>query len=46
MIQFVLERVENIVGKRENIGHQHFLLFLKHFQGPHPLSPVKLKIVW
>ena len=32
----VLERVENIVGKGENAGHQHFLFFLqcfpKHFR--------------
>ena len=26
-LKFVLERVENIVGKRENAGYQHFLLF-------------------
>ena len=25
-------RVENIVGKRENVGYQHFLLFLQCFQ--------------
>ena len=24
-------RVENIVGKRENVGYQHFLLFLQCF---------------
>ena len=28
----VLERVENIVGKGENAGYQHFLLFLPWFQ--------------
>ena len=26
-LNFVLGRVENIVGKGENAGHQHFLLF-------------------
>ena len=26
-LKFGLERVENIVGKRENSGYQHFLLF-------------------
>ena len=25
--EFVLERQENIVGKRENAAYQHFLLF-------------------
>ena len=27
MMIFVFDRVENIVGKGENAGHQHFLLF-------------------
>ena len=31
LFQFVFDRVENIVGKGENAGHQHFLLFLKCF---------------
>ena len=31
-LQFVLGRVENIVGKGENAGYQHFLLFLQCFQ--------------
>ena len=39
MIFFVFDRVENIVGKGENAGYQHFLLFLIVFkrlfsQGP------------
>ena len=25
--KFDMERVENIVGKEENVGYQHFLLF-------------------
>ena len=29
---FVFERVENIVGKGENAGYQHFLLFPQCFQ--------------
>ena len=29
---FVFERVENIEGKGENAGDQHFLLFLQCFQ--------------
>ena len=28
---FVFDRVENIVGKGENAGYQHFLLFLQCF---------------
>ena len=30
-MKFVLGRVENIVGKGENAGYQHFLLFLQCF---------------
>ena len=30
-LNFVLERVENISGKGENAGYQHFLLFIKSF---------------
>ena len=30
--KFVLERVENIVGKGENAGNKHFLLFPQYFQ--------------
>ena len=31
-VEFVLGRVENIVGKGENVGYQHFLLFSQCFQ--------------
>ena len=31
-LKFLLERVENIVGKSENAGYQHFLLFQQCFQ--------------
>ena len=30
--EFVLPWVENIVGKGENAGYQHFLLFPQYFQ--------------
>ena len=30
---FVFELLENIVGKGENAGYQHFLLFLLCFRG-------------
>ena len=33
-LKFVLERVENILGKGENAGYQHFLLLPKCFQKP------------
>ena len=31
-LKFYIRRVENIVGKGENAGHQHFLLFPQCFQ--------------
>ena len=31
-LKFTLERTENIVGKGENAGNQHFLLFPQCFQ--------------
>ena len=32
ILKFVLGRVENFVGKGENDGNQHFLLFLQCFK--------------
>ena len=32
MMIFLSDRVENIVGKGENAGFQHFLLFPQYFQ--------------
>ena len=32
MTKFVLDDIENIVGKEKNAGYQHFLLFPKCFQ--------------
>ena len=32
MMIFVFDMVENIVGKGENAGYQHFLLFVQCFQ--------------
>ena len=34
VIQFIFDRVGNILGKKEKAGYQHFLLFLKCFQKP------------
>ena len=31
-MKFVLEIAENIVGKEDNAGYQHFLLFSQYFQ--------------
>ena len=41
MIIFVLDRVENIVGKGENAGYKHFLLFPQCFQKVYFLGVVK-----
>ena len=32
MVEFVSDNVENIVGKGENAGYQHFLLFPQCFK--------------
>ena len=41
MMISVFDRVENIVGKGENAGYQHFLLFLQCFQKASFLRVVK-----
>ena len=45
-LKFVLGRVENIVGKGENAGYQHFLLFLQCFQKTSFPGSLKVGIVW
>ena len=45
-MKFVLGRVENIVGKGDNAGYQHFLLFLQCFQKASYTESLKGKIVW
>ena len=42
----VLHRVENIVGKGENAGYQHFLLFPQCFQKASLLGLLKVGTVW
>ena len=37
-IEFFLDSVENIVGKGENAGYQHFLFFPQCFQGAKTLD--------
>ena len=44
--KFVLGRIENIVGKGENAGFQHFLLFPQCFQTVSILGSLKVGIVW
>ena len=39
-------RVENTVGKGENAGYQHFLLFPQSFPKPSSLGSLKVGIVW
>ena len=41
MIIFVFDSVENILGKGENAGYQHFLLFPQCFQKASFLGVVK-----
>ena len=41
-----LGRVENIVGKGEFAGYQHFLLFIQCFQKPSVSGSLKVGIVW
>ena len=40
------DRVENIVGKGENAGYQHFLLFQQCFKKAFYTALLKLMIVW
>ena len=44
-LKFVMRQVENILGKRENAGFQHFLLF-SYFQKPRSSGLLRVGIVW
>ena len=46
MAKFVLDKKGNIVGKEENAGYQHFLLFPLCFPKPSILGLLKVKIMW
>ena len=46
LTKIVYGRVKNIVGKGENAGYQHFLLFPQCFPKPSSLRSLKVKIVW
>ena len=45
-IKVVFHRIENIVGKEENAGYQHFLLFPQCFQKAFKFTVSKVVIVW
>ena len=45
-LKFGFRRVENIVGKEENAGYQHFLLFPQCFQNPSFSGLLRVGIVW
>ena len=45
-IKVVFHRIENIVGKEENAGYQHFLLFPQCFRKTFSSSTSKVVIVW
>ena len=45
-LKLVLERVENIVGKGENAGYKHFLLFLQCFQKVPFSGSFKVGFAW
>ena len=42
----LFDREENTVGKGENAGYQHFLLFPRCFPKPFPIGLLKVMIVW
>ena len=45
-IKGVFHRIENIVGKEENAGYQHFLLFPQFFEKAFSSRVSKVVIVW
>ena len=46
MTKFVLEKIENIVGKEENVGYQHFLLFPQCLTKALSSGTIKVGVVW
>ena len=45
-LKFDFGRIENIVGKGENAGYQHFLLFPQCFQKALVSESLKAVILW
>ena len=46
MAKFVRDKIENIVGKKENAGHQHILVLPQCFQKAFSSRSLKVGIVW
>ena len=46
VMKVVFHRIANIVGKEENAGYQHFLLFPQCFQKALSSSASKVVIMW
>ena len=46
MMNYVFDRGENIVGKGENAGYHHLLLFLQCFQKTLSSRMLKVGILW
>ena len=46
MMISLYDRVENTLGKGENVGYQHFHLFPQCFPKPPSLGSLKVGIVW
>ena len=45
-LKFVLGKIENIEGKGDNAGYQHFLLFPQFFQKASFSGSLKVGVVW
>ena len=45
-VKVVFHKIEDIVGKEENAGYQHFLLFPQCFQEDFSSSRSEVVIVW
>ena len=45
-MNFVFDSIKNIVGKWENVGYHHFVLFPKCFQDLSVSEYLKLGILW
>ena len=45
-VKVVFQRIENIVGKEENAGYLHFLIFLQCFPKAFSSIASKVAIVW
>ena len=46
MLISLSDRIENMMGKGENAGYQHFLLFSQCFQKPSLSGSLRVGILW